>query len=205
MGAAALGPDEARGVAVVHHHQRIVGIRQTANVHEIGEIAIHGEDAIGDDDDAPGTCPARGFQLGLEIIHVAIGESVALGLRQPDAIDDRGVVQRIRDDGVLLAEQRLEDGAVGVEAGGEEDGIIGAEVVRDATLKCEVQVGRAADEAHRRHAEAMGVQRLLRRGDECRMVGQAQIVVGAEVQDLAAACDRDVRGLVTEDRAFGFP
>ena len=46
---------------------------------------------------------------------------------------------------------------------------------------------RAADEAHRGHAVAVAVERLLGGLDQPRMIGQAEIVVGAEVQHLAAA------------------
>ena len=49
---------------------------------------------------------------------------------------------------------------------------------------------RAADEAHRSHAEAELVERLARRGDDLGMVGKAEIVVGAEVQELALAALR---------------
>jgi hypothetical protein len=52
---------------------------------------------------------------------------VPLGLAEADAVDDRRVVERVGDDRVLLAEQRLEEAAVGVEAGPVEDGVLGPE------------------------------------------------------------------------------
>ena len=64
---------------------------------------------------------------------------------------------------------------------------------------------RAADEAHRGHAVAVAVERLLRRLDELRVVGEAEIVVGAEVDDFDARphpLDRDMRALGRQDRAF---
>ena len=138
--AAALRPDEAGGVAVIHHDQGVMAVGQRADLAQLGEIAIHREYAIGDDDDAAGTALARRLQLGFEVVHVAIGEAEALRLGEPDAVDDRGVVQGIGDDGVLLAEQRLEDRAIGIEAGGEQDRVIHAEIVRDAALEREMQV-----------------------------------------------------------------
>ena len=110
-------------------------VRHGADLAELGEIAIHREHAIGDDDDAPGAALARGLQLRLEVVHVAIGEAEAAGLGEPDAIDDRGMVQRIRDDRILLAEQRLEHRAIGIEAGGKQDGVVHAEVIGDAPLE----------------------------------------------------------------------
>ena len=63
----------------------------------------------------------------------------------------------------------------------------------------QVQVLGAADEAHAGHAEAARVHGVLGGGDDVRVVGQAQVVVGAEVQDgrarLADLPGRDVAGL----------
>jgi hypothetical protein len=56
--------------------------------------------------------------------------------------------------------------------GGVEDRVLGAEEVRDGLLELLVQVLRAADEAHAGHAEAVGVQRVLRGRDDVRMVGK---------------------------------
>ena len=159
--AAALRADEAGGVAIIDHHQRIMGIGELADIRQLGEIAIHGEHAIGDDDDAAGAGTARLLQLLFEIVHVAIGEAVALGLGQADAVDDRGMVQGIGNDGILLAEQRLEHRAIGIETGGEEDGVIHAEIVGDAALQRLVNVRRTANETHRSHAQAVTVHAPL--------------------------------------------
>ena len=143
----------------------------------------------------------RLLQPRLQLTHVGIGEAVALGLAEPDAVDDRGVVQRIGDDRVLRPEQRLEHAAIRVEAGGEEDRIVLAEPARDPLLEPPMQRLRSADEAHGSHAEAELVERLARRRDDLRMIGKAEIVVGAEVQELALAAlrpriaDADMRRL----------
>ena len=57
---------------------------------------------------------------------------------------------------------------------------------------------RAADEAHGGQAVAPVVERLRGGGDDRGMVGQAEVIVGAEVEDVGAAGDADVRllGLV---------
>ena len=59
------------------------------------------------------------------------------------------------------------------------------DIAGDALLERAVQIRGAADEAHRGHAEAMAVERRLGRGDQLRMVGKAQVVVGAEIEHLA--------------------
>ena len=63
---------------------------------------------------------------------------------------------------------------------------------------------RPANEAHTRHSETMAVERFLRRRDECRMIGQAEIVVGAEIDHAPAVGDWDLGVLRPGDDALGF-
>jgi hypothetical protein len=76
----------------------------------------------------PGALGAGGLQLRLQIVHVGIGVAIAPRLAQADAVDDRGVVQRVGDHRVLGAQKRLEQPAIGIETGSEEDRVILAEV-----------------------------------------------------------------------------
>ena len=71
------------------------------------------------------------------------------------------MVERIADDGILGSEQRLEHSAVGIEARGIENGVVGVEIVADGALELFVNVLSAADEAHRRHSVAAFVHHLL--------------------------------------------
>ena len=58
-----------------------------------------------------------------------------------------------------------------------------------------------ADEAYRGHAEAVAVESLMGGGDKIRVVGQPQVVVGTEVQNLLAA-HRNLGLLSRGDDAF---
>src|SRR6185369_11094538 len=102
-----------------------------------------------------------------------------------NAVDDRRVVERVGDDGVLLAEERLEEAAVRVEARRVEDRVLHAEELRDRVLELLVDVLRAADEADAREAEAALVDLALRGGDHLGVRGEAEVVVRAEVEHLA--------------------
>ena len=184
--------DEADGVAVVHHHHRVVFLRQVADASQVGDDAVHREHAVGGDQ--PEAARLGLLQLLLERRHVVVGVAEALGLGEPDAVDDRGVVQRVRNDRVLFDEQRLEQAAIGVEAGAVEDRVLHAEEARDPRLELLVLLLRAADEAHRGHAVAVAVERGLRRLAQLLAVGEAEIVVGAEVR---AACGRQPRSRPT--------
>ena len=54
----------------------------------------------------------------------------------------------------VSVEQGLEEAAVGVEAGAVQHGVVEPEEARELGLELPVDVLRAADEAHARHAEA---------------------------------------------------
>ena len=85
--------------------------------------------------------------------------------------------------------------AVRVEARAVEDRVVGSEERGEALLQVAVDLLRAADEANGRHAEAPAVERLLRRVDDLGVAREAEVVVRAEVDQLAGALDRDMRGL----------
>ena len=180
-----LAPTTADRVAVVDHHRGVVALGEVADRRQVGDDPVHREDAVGGDHAVP---RAAGLaQAALEVGHVVVGVAIAAGLAEPDAVDDRGVVERVRDDGVLFAEQRLEQAGVGVEAGRVEDRVLRAEEGGEPLLELLVLLLRAADEPHRRHAVAVSLQRVPSpRVDQLGMVGEAEIVVRAEVQHLAA-------------------
>ena len=174
---------EAGGVRIVDHDEGVVLLGEVADRAEPGDVAVHAEDAVGGDHADPGAL--RRLQRLLEVGHVGVGVAMAVGLAEADAVDDRGVVQGVADDRALLVEERLEEPRVGVEARGVEDRVVHPEEAGDALLELLVDVLRAADEAHRRHAEAVVVEALLRRRDQLGVIAEAEVVVGAEVQHLA--------------------
>ena len=77
--------------------------------------------------------------------------------------------------------------AVGVEARGVQDRVVGAEERAQPLLELSCGALRAADEPHRRHAVAVAVERRRGGRDDVGMVGEAEVVVGAEVDHVAAA------------------
>ena len=87
-------------------------------------IAVHREDAVGGDQLEARAGRVGRLELRLEVGHVGVPVAVALRLAEPDAVDDRGVVELVGDDRVLGAEQGLEQAAIGVEAGRIEDRVL---------------------------------------------------------------------------------
>ena len=133
-------------VALVHHYQCIVLLCQVTDLVHGSDVAVHREHTVGNDDaETLCLCFLKAF---LQFLHVSIGIAIALGLTQAHTVDDGCVVQGIRDDSVLVGEQRLEHTAVGIKASGIEDGVLGLEVLADLSLQHLVDVGCTADEAH---------------------------------------------------------
>ena len=113
------------------------------------------------------------------------------------------MVQLVADDGVVLAQQRLEQPAVRVEARRVQDGVLGPEKAGEAPLELLVDLLGAADEPHARHAVAPAVECLLGCRDDPGVVGEAEVVVGAEVQHLFAVRHLDGGLLRRDDDALG--
>src|SRR5439155_26152423 len=194
------GADEAGRVAVVHHHESAVALGQLDDRSETGEVPVHRQDPIGGDqaDAPPRGLPQPLFQVG----HVPVRVPVPLGLAQADAVDHARVVQRVADHGVVLTEERLKEAGVRVETGTVEDGIAGAEERREGPFEIFVEVLRPADEPHRGHAEPSRADRLRRRLYDRRVVGQAQVIIGPEVDDRPLR-DADATPLRTQQDSLG--
>jgi hypothetical protein len=188
-------------MAVIDHHHRAVLLGEIADAAEIGDDPVHREHAVGGNQLE--ATAFRLLQLFFEGCHVVVGVAEALGLGEPHAVDDRGMVQRVGNDRVLLAQQRFEQPAIGVEAGGIKDRVLHPEKRRNPRLELLVLLLRAADEAHRGHAIAVAIKRLLAGLGQFRVVGKAEIVVGAEVQHPLAGRNGDLARLFRGDDALG--
>ena len=198
-------PDEPRGVRVVDERQRAVLLGEGDDPVERGEVAVHGEDAVGDDDAEPLVGVLE--ELLLEVRHVAVLVGVGHRLAEAHPVHDRGVDEPVRDEDVLLAEESLEDAGVRVEAGGEEEGLLGPEEGRHPALQLAMDVLRAADEADGGHAVAPVLEAGVGGRDDAGVRGEAEVVVRAEVEDLlrrgaGGELDLDLGPLRVVDEAF---
>ena len=188
-------------VAVIDHHQRFVFLGQFGDFGQFRQIAVHAEHTVGGDHDKPRAFLAGELELTFKVVHVRVGIAVAFGFAQADAVDDRGVVQTVRDDGVLWPEQGLEQPAVGIKASRKQDRIVFPEEGRQLLFQLAVDVLCATDKADRGHAEPLGVHRVTGRGDEIGVVCQPQVVVCAKIDHLTPA-HRDLTGLGRGDHAL---
>src|SRR5690606_15255117 len=90
---------EADGVGVVDHDQGADLVREVADAGQRGEVAVHREHAVGDDDGAPRTLAVvqrgGGLELGAQVVEIGVGVAAAGGLGQADPVDEGGVVQGV--------------------------------------------------------------------------------------------------------------
>ena len=164
--------------------------------------AIHREDAIRGDE--PEARAGGRSQLCSQVGHVVISVAMPLRFAKADAIDDGRVVQFVGNDGVLGAEQRFEEAAIGIEAGGVEDRVFGAEELAEPLFEILVRFLRAADEAHAARPYPQRSSAACAAAITSGCSGQAEIVVRAEIQNLAPAGHADARLLRRGNDALVF-
>ena len=97
------------------------------------------------------------------------------------------MVEGIGDDGILFGQQGFEETSVGIKTSRIEDGIFGAEEIRDNALQLFVRILRAADEAHRRHAVTARIHAGFGSLDEFFVIGEAEVVVRTEIDHFLSA------------------
>ena len=117
---AAVAAKDAGRVGVVDHHDRAVPF---GNFHQSGQrsdIAVHGEHAVGDQQLAPRLVREIAEQT-IGRGHIAMRKNVDLRPREPAAIDDAGVIQRVGDDMILRSENGRNRACVRGETGLKDD------------------------------------------------------------------------------------
>ena len=116
---------DAGGVGVVDHHERVVAIRKVTDLVERGQVPVHTEHTVGRDE----TEPRVGcfFELRFEIGQFGVGVDVALRFAETDAINNAGVVEGVTQNRVFGPEEGFEKPSVCIEAGRIEDGVVGLE------------------------------------------------------------------------------
>ncbi|MNX87941.1 hypothetical protein D3C86_1198950 [compost metagenome] len=181
--AAALVPEDARRVGVIDHDDGLVLLGDLDDVRQRRDVPVHREDAVGDDQGAA-VVALDLVEHPAQVRHVLVLEDGDLGAAQAAAVDDARVVELVGDDHVLLAEHRRDRPRVGREARLEDQGGFGVLEGRDLGLELHVLAHGARDGADRARTCAELVDGLVGRLHEPGVGRQAQVVVGAEVDDL---------------------
>ena len=112
------------------------------------------------------------------------------------------MVEFVRDDGIFWTEQCFEQTAIGVETGTVENRVFGSQKLRYRPFQLLMNTLCAADKAHTGHAISPAIQSFMGRFDDLRMFCQAEIIVGAHVEDFTSTSNADVRVLWGINNAF---
>ena len=168
--------DHAFAVGVIDHEHDIILAGDCVDLVQGGDVAVHGEDAIGD---AQGTAVGAFifFNLCLQVCGIGMGETHDAGAGQARAVDDAGVIQFVGEDDIFLADQGRDGGAVGAETGLEGDGGFNALEGSDAPFQFLVQADGTGDGTHRARSDAVLIDGVLGRLAHAGIVRQSKIVV----------------------------
>ncbi len=129
---------------------------------------------------------------------VFVPEDLDGGPRKTRPVDDARVVQLVREDEVLFAEDRAHRSGVGSKAALENHAGLDILETRDLLFEFHMNAHGPSNGAHRARAHAEGARGGNGRLNELGVVGQAKIVVAGQVDDLAAVVVADRRLLVIE-------
>src|SRR5271163_4592093 len=140
--------NKADGMGVVDHNQCVVLVGKITNGPQLGDVTIHGEDTIRCNEPVPGIRCI--LQLRLQIRHVTITVTKFCRLAEPDAVDDAGMIQFVRDDSVFRLQDCLKQPAVGIEAGTIEDAVVRSQESAQSLFQLLVNGLRTTDEANTR-------------------------------------------------------
>ena len=186
VGSSAGFSHDAVGVGVVDDQQRVVLIAEFSEFWEVGDVAFHGEDAVGDEPDLACDfgvvlCFFEGFTRR---VHVGVFVDSFLDALFDDGgqahrVDDAGVVEFVGDDDVAGFADGGEEGFGGVPTTDECVGGFGAHVGGDGFFECEVGGECATDEADGCGARAVFLECFDPGFDDRGVIGEPEVVVRA--------------------------
>ena len=194
--------DYSCGVRLIHHDESVVFLCKLVDLIQRTHIAVHGEDTIGSDD-TEALC-LRFLELLLQVVHVTVSITVTHRLAKTHTIDDRRMVERIGDDGILFRQQRFKESTVGIKTSGIKDCVFRSEEIRDDAFKFLVGVLRTADETHRRHTVTARIHTGFRCLDKLFVISESEVVVRAEVDHFLSAFYGYAGRLRSNDHALVF-
>ena len=145
----------------------LVAIRDVADAGQRRDVAVHRENAVRDDQDRAvlavrAALVARVAQDLVQAVDVAMREDRARRLGHAHAVDDRGVIELITDDQVVLAGDCRDRAAVGGQARLKRQHRLDVLEVGEPALELLEQARVAGDRAHGARADAEVADGLVR-------------------------------------------
>ena len=130
--------------------------------------------------------------------NILVPENLDRRARQARAVNDAGVVQLVRENEVLFAENRAHRAGVGGKPALEDDARLDILEARDLLLKLHVDAHRAGDGSHCARTHAVFARRLQCRLDQLWMVRQPEVIVAGQIDHMLAVVVAHRRLLVVQ-------
>jgi hypothetical protein len=158
--------------------------RERAQLGQDAEVAVHAEHAVRDEE-----LPLARWQRFEDLargVGVLVWEDLDGRAAEPASVDDARVIQLIRNDHILLGQDRRDGSCVGREAALEHHRRLGSLEDGEPALEFHVNRHGARDRPNRSRADAEVVERFVRAFDEEGMRRQSEVIVRRQVDDRAA-------------------
>src|SRR5277367_6047870 len=175
---------------VVHHHDAIIFFGEVAKRGEIGDVAIHGKDAVGDQE-LLAVPIFRFLKYSFAVGGVLVFENFDSGAREAAAVNDRGVIQFVGNDQIVFAEDGGDGAGVGRESRLEHHAGFHLFEAGDLRFEVHVHLHSAGYAAHGSGADAEFARSVNSRAAELGVRRKTQIIIGAKVDDFLAVVIRD--------------
>src|ERR1700722_2162463 len=188
--AATVAAKHTAGVGVVDHHDGTVSLGDLGELVDGADVAIHREDAVGDEQFVAGLLLDLLQQL-LCVGDVFVAEDLDLRAGEPCAVDDAGVVELVGEDEVVFAKDGADSAGVGCEARLKDDAGLDAFEGCDLFFELDVDAHGAGDSADGAGAYAILFRCCNRSLAQLRMIAEAEVVIGGEADDALAIVGAD--------------
>src|SRR5579875_322966 len=187
---AAVAPEHARSVGVIHHHDAAEFIGEVAELRKGGDVSVHGKNAVGNQK-LVAVPVFRFFQNALAIRHVFVLENFYGGLGEAAAVNNRSMIQFIGDNQILFSQNRGDGAGICGESGLKHDAGFRAFEFGDLLFEFQMDFHGADNGAHRAGADSVLTRGVNGGAAQFGMRGESQIIVRAQIDDLFAIDDGD--------------
>ena len=183
-GPAAARPEDPDRVCLVDHHTRADRARDFHDLDQRCHVAVHREHRVGDDQRPSRAAAARfvAAHAPFQVLDVEVPVHDHLRPGQTAAVDDRGVVELIREDRVAASRERPDHTEIGQVPRAEQQAGLRAVEGGQALLEATVDRHRPRDQPRGSSPDAPARGRVGGRIAHAWVVGQAEVVVRAQQQ-----------------------
>ena len=178
--AASATSEYAGGMGIIHIGHAVVLFRQGNDARQIRDIPVHGKHTVGNDEHLV-VIRAALFQYALQVLHIAVAKHRFLGFGKTATVNNRGMVEFIRNDEIAFIHCRLDSSGIAVKSRLiDNNGFLFLELGKQF-FQFFMQQQVTVDGTHRAGTDAVFANRFDGGLFQAWMIGKAQIVVGRKV------------------------